>query len=215
MRRRTFVTALAGVACAALAVVVGRTSRGSAGPRVVFFGDSITASWVTVAPKFFSNRDYIDCGVGGQTTTQLAARFAHDALGLQPQVVVILAGTNDIAGNGGPISNTAILANLVAMTDAARANGVRVVLASVLPVLDYPWNKGLHPAPIIVALNVLVKEHCVRRHLVYLDYYSSMVDGRGGLRQNLTDDGVHPNKSGYDVMAPLADSAIREALRAA
>src|SRR5581483_10812471 len=124
---------------------------------------------------------------------------------LQPKVVVILAGTNDIAGNTGPETPQMIEDNLMSMADLAKANGIRVVLASVLPAYDYKWRPGVHPAQKIADLNVWIKSYAAKQDLVYLDYYTPMVDERGGLKAALTLDGVHPTKAGYEVMAPLAE----------
>lgn len=180
--------------------------------RVVFYGDSITEGWGTGA-GFFPGKPYLNRGISGQTTAQMLVRFRQDVIGLKPAVVLILAGTNDIAGNGGPTTLEAIGNNLKSMAELGRANGIRVVLASVLPAYDYPWRRGLQPAGKIVELNHWIAGYCAANHLVYLDYYSAMVDGRGGMKAGLALDGVHPNAAGYAVMAPLAEQAIREALK--
>jgi lysophospholipase L1-like esterase len=143
----------------------------------------------------------------------MLVRFRQDVIQLKPAVVVILGGTNDIAQNGGITTLEAIEENLQSMVELARLNGIRVVVASVLPALDYPWRRGLQPADKISALNQWIEGFCLRNHLVYLDYYSAMVDGAHGLRPELSKDGVHPNGAGYSVMEPLAEKAIREALR--
>ena len=179
--------------------------------RVVFFGDSITEGWA-VDGKFFPGKPYVNRGIGGQTTAQLLVRFRQDVIGLRPTVVVILAGTNDLAENGGPTTLEAIEDNLQSMAELARLNGIRVVLASVLPARGYPWRPGLQPADKISALNRWIAAYSAQQHVVYLDYYSAMVDEKGGLRADLTKDGVHPTPAGYDVMMPLAEKAIREAL---
>ena len=180
--------------------------------RIVFFGDSITEGWKRVVPAFFEGQPYVDRGIGGQTTPQMLVRFHQDVIELEPKVVVILAGTNDVAGNTGPSTPEMTLANLASMAELARAHGIRVVLASVLPALDFPWRPGLEPAPKIVALNALIKAFAARTGAVYLDYYSAMADERGGMRRELSDDGVHPNLAGYAVMAPLAEAAVKKAL---
>lgn len=181
--------------------------------RVVFIGDSITESWQTHFAEFFPGKPYVGRGISGQTTGQVLARFQQDVIAFKPAVVVILAGTNDIAQNGGPVTLEMIEDNLASMADIARAHQIRVVLSSVLPVLDYPWRKGLHPAPKIAELNRWMKSYVAKSGAVYLDYYSAMVDSAGGLRAELTGDGVHPNLAGYRVMAPLAENAIVAALR--
>jgi lysophospholipase L1-like esterase len=181
--------------------------------RVVFMGNSITDSWAKFFPQMFAGKPYIGRGISGQTTPQMLVRFRQDVIALKPAVVVILAGTNDIAGNTGPSTLEMIEDNLMSMTELARANGIRVVLSSVLPAYDYPWKRGLEPAPKIVALNAWMKSYAARLGLVYLDYHSAMADARQGLRAELTTDGVHPNEAGYRVMAPLVEQAIVDALR--
>jgi lysophospholipase L1-like esterase len=180
--------------------------------RVVFMGDSITEGWEKLDPGFFTRKDYVDRGIGGQTTSQMLVRFRQDVIMLKPSVVVILGGTNDIAQNGGLTTLEAIEENLQSMAELARSNGFRVVLSSVLPALDYPWRPGLQPAGKIAALNRWIAGYCATNRIVYLDYYPSMSDGKGGLRAELTSDGVHPNQAGYAVMEPLARKAIGAAL---
>ncbi|MFA5262885.1 MAG: SGNH/GDSL hydrolase family protein [Opitutaceae bacterium] len=178
--------------------------------RVVFFGDSITEQWVAVDASFFAGKPYVGRGIGGQTTSQMLVRFRPDVIELKPAIVIILAGTNDIAGNGGPTTLEAIEDNLQSMAELARINGIRVILASLLPAFDYPWHRGLQPADKISELNRWIKGYCKENRLVYLDYYSAMVDGKRGLRLDLSNDGVHPTLPGFAVMAPLAEKAIQE-----
>ena len=182
-------------------------------PRVIFLGDSITASW-SVVDVALPRTELLNRGIGGQTTPQMLVRFRQDVVDLEPAVVHILAGTNDLAGNTGPTTLGTIESNIMSMVEIARANHVRVVLTSVLPVIDYPWRRGLEPAPKIVALNDWMRAYAKGRHLVYADYYSALVDGKGGFKTALADDGVHPNHAGYDAMNPIARSAIRKALAA-
>jgi lysophospholipase L1-like esterase len=179
--------------------------------RVVFMGNSITDSWAKFFPVMFPGQPYIGRGISGQTTQQMLARFRQDVVALHPAVVVILGGTNDIAGNDGPSTLEMIEDNLRAMTEIARANGIRVVLSSVLPVFDYPWAKGLTPAPKIVALNAWIKSYAASAGAVYVDYHTAMADARQGLPGNLSTDGVHPNEAGYRIMAPLVQAAIDSA----
>ena len=185
--------------------------------RVVFMGDSITDAWgrgnyATSAP-FFTGKPYINRGISGQTTAQMLLRFYPDVVALKPKVVVFLAGTNDIAGNLGPVTMESIENNLAAMADIARANGMKVVMASVMPVCDYHRPQtAQRPPEKINALNRWIKETAARNHYVYLDYYSAMLDDKGLLRAELTGDGLHPNAAGYAIMAPLAEKAIAEAL---
>src|SRR3954468_15935971 len=181
--------------------------------RVVFMGNSITEGWQQYFPTMFAGKPYVNRGIGGQTTPQMLVRFRQDVVALKPKVVVILAGTNDLAGNTGPSTVEMIEDNLMSMTEIAQANGIRVVLSSVLPVFDYPWKRGLEPAPKIVALNAWIKSYAARVGVVYLDYHSAMADERQGLRADLTTDGVHPNEAGYRMMAPLSEKAIADALR--
>ena len=181
--------------------------------RVVFMGDSITEIWRSVDPQFFSaHPSYIDRGISGQTTPQMLIRFRQDVIALRAAVVVILAGTNDIAENTGPTTLEEIEGNLESMAELARASGIRVVLSSVLPALDYPWHPGLHPAPKIAALNSWMRGYCAKEGCVYLDYFSAMADARKGLPAALSRDGVHPNHAGFAIMDPLAEKAIAQAL---
>jgi len=182
--------------------------------RVVFMGDSITDNWGHKYGKFFPDKPYINRGISGQTTPQMLIRFRPDVIALKPTVVVILAGTNDIAGNTGPTTQEAIDNNLASMVELAKANGIRVVLASLLPVCDYIRPQTAHrPPEQIVALNDWMKDYASKNGLVYLDYYSAMLDDKKMLKQELTYDGLHPNNAGYEVMGPLAEKAIAVALR--
>jgi lysophospholipase L1-like esterase len=180
--------------------------------RVVFMGNSITIGWINKVPEFFEGKPFINRGIGGQTTPQMLIRFRQDVVDLQPKVVVILAGTNDIAGNTGPSTLKMIADNIFSMAEIAESNGIKVVVSSVIPVFDYPWKSGLEPAQKIVHVNTLLKEYADANGHVYLDYFSAMADNKNGLRADLGDDGVHPNKKGYAIMAPLAEAAIKEAL---
>lgn len=180
--------------------------------RVVFYGNSITEGWAPLFPRLFPGKPYVGRGISGQTTPQLVVRFHQDVVALHPRAVVILAGTNDIAGNTGPSTLEMIEDNLAAMTEMAKANGIRVVLSSVLPVYDYPWRPGLTPAPKIVALNAWMKQYAARSGAVYVDYHSAMADARQGMRAGLANDGVHPTEAGYRIMAPLVEAGIADAL---
>ena len=181
--------------------------------RVVYYGDSITDAWARYFPAMFPGKPYVGRGISGQTTPQMLVRFRQDVVALKPAAVVILAGVNDIAGNTGPSTPEMIQDNVASMVEIARANGIRVVLSSVLPAYDFPWKPGMAPAAKIVALNAWLKQYAASRGAVYLDYHSAMRDERDGLRAELTYDGVHPNEAGYRVMAPLAERAIADALR--
>jgi acyl-CoA thioesterase-1 len=181
--------------------------------RVIFYGDSITDAWITAVPDFFLGKPYLDRGISGQTTPQMVVRFRQDVVDLKPKVVIILAGTNDIAGNTGPSTPEMIQDNFRSMVEIARANGIQPVLASVLPASDYPWKPGLGPGPKIAALNSWIKSYAQGLGIVYLDYYSSMVNDKLGLPQSLSSDGVHPNTAGYAIMGPLAERSIAQALK--
>jgi len=182
--------------------------------RVVFMGNSITEGWTSMRPDYFSNPNYINRGISGQTTPQMLVRFRADVVNLNPKVVVILAGTNDIAGNTGKSTIEMIANNIKSMTEIAQANGIQVILSSVHPVFDYPWKKGLEPADKIIKLNAIIKSFALDKGAIYLDYFSAMVDDKKGLKSNLTYDGVHPNEAGYIVMEALAEEAITKALAA-
>ena len=180
--------------------------------RVVFMGNSITEGWKKHFPEFFDNPNYVNRGIGGQTTPQMLIRFRQDVLKLYPKVVVILAGTNDIAGNTGPSTLEMIENNLYSMAELAKAHNVEVVLCSVLPVYDYPWRTGLEPSDKIIELNRRIKKYADTYGFVYADYFTPMVDERNGLKDEYSDDGVHPTRIGYEVMAPIAEKAIARAL---
>jgi len=179
---------------------------------IVFIGNSIIENWEKLDPDFFTNKNYINKGISGQTTPQILNRFKKDVIDLHPKLVIILAGINDIAQNTGPITLQETSENIFAMAELAKKHQIKVVLCSVLPALDFPWRNGLHPAGKIVTLNELLKKYANKNDILYLDYYSSMVDKNLGLIDDYTYDGVHPNKSGYQIMAPLVQDAIIKAL---
>ncbi|HET9526662.1 MAG TPA: SGNH/GDSL hydrolase family protein [Pyrinomonadaceae bacterium] len=188
--------------------------------RVVFMGDSITDSWDNPANGFFPGKPYINRGISGQTTPQMLIRFRRDVIELKPKVVVILAGTNDLAGNTGPTTLEAIEDNLKSMAELATANGIRVVFASLLPVSDHELRDGKplvqtvrRPPEKILALNNWMHGYARANRHGYLDYFSAMVDENGFLKDELSDDGLHPNVQGYAVMAPLAEAAIATSLK--
>jgi lysophospholipase L1-like esterase len=182
--------------------------------RVIFLGDSITDYWKL--PDYFPRKPYINRGIDGQTTPEMVVRFRQDVIDLHPKVVVVLAGTNDIAGVTGRTSNQDIEANYASMAELARVHRIRVVFASVLPVHNYTPDAeesfALRPRDRILALNKWLKNYCARNGFVYLDYFSAVVDERGMLRRALADDGLHPTDAGYKIMASLAEQAIRKAL---
>ncbi len=182
--------------------------------RVVFMGDSITDNWPL--DKYFPGKPYVNRGIGGQTTPQILIRFRPDVIALRPRVVIILAGTNDIGGNTGPMRTEDTENNLASMTELAGLHGIGVILASVLPVHNYTADAEARligrPPQRILELNGWIKNYCDRTGCKYLDYFGAMVDEKGLLRKDLADDGLHPNPSGYKIMAPLAETAIGKAL---
>jgi lysophospholipase L1-like esterase len=180
--------------------------------RVVFMGNSITQGWSETNPDFFLGKPYVNRGISGQTTPQMLVRFRPDVVNLKPKVVVILAGTNDIAGNNGPSTLEMIEDNIASMVEIAKANNIKVVLCSVLPAYDYPWKPGLEPAQKIVDLNKWIKEYADKNQIDYVDYFTPMADERNGLMRKYSEDGVHPNLEGYKVMEPLVENAIKLAL---
>jgi len=180
--------------------------------RIVFMGNSITDGWINADPGFFAGKSYVDRGISGQTTPQMLVRFRADVIALKPAVVVILAGTNDIAGNTGPSTLEMIMDNIISMSELAKASGIKVVLSSVLPVYDYPWKPGLNPSGKIISLNKMIKDYADKSGCIYLDYFTPTVDERNGMNAAYSEDGVHPNLAGYKVMEPLAEKAIAEAL---
>jgi lysophospholipase L1-like esterase len=189
-----------------------------AGPvkgRVVFFGDSITDLWKL--ENYFPGKPYVNRGISGQTTPQMLLRFRQDVIDLKPRAVVILAGTNDIAGNTGPMRNEDIEANLVSMAELAKANKIPVVFASILPVHNYTAKSqdffAQRPAARILQVNQWLKAYCEKKGMVYLDYFSAVVDDKGLLKRELAEDGLHPNDAGYKLMVPLAEKAIAKATR--
>ena len=184
-------------------------------PRVVLLGNSITDAWPKADSAFFAGSRYelVGRGISGQTSPQMLVRFRQDVLDLRPAVVVILAGINDIAQNTGPYDPVATLNNIKSMTELAQANGIRVVLCSVLPAYDFPWRRGLAPAPKIVALNQQLQAYAAARKCTYLDYHAAMADSRQGLPPALAKDEVHPTLAGYRLMEPLLEQAVATALR--
>jgi len=176
--------------------------------RIVFFGDSIIAGWKTISPDFFIRKPYINRGINGQTTPQMLLRFRQDVIELQPEIVIILAGTNDIAGNTGPTTLDAILGNHISMCELAKANKIKAVLCSVLPANDYPWIANREPADKIIALNTMIEKYAKANNIPYVNYYSALVDDQKGLKSIYSEDGVHPNKKGYNVMEPIIETFI-------
>jgi lysophospholipase L1-like esterase len=178
--------------------------------RVVFLGDEITENW---SAKFFQDRPYFNRGIAGQTTPQMLVRFRQDVIALKPAVVVIQGGSNDLAGVAGPMTQGTAAENFMSMVELARANGIRVVLASTTPVCNC-FGKDFaarRPHGKLAGMNAWLKEYAAQSGSVYLDYYSALADGRT-FRNDLTADGLLPNTAGYEIMAGLARKAIAEAL---
>ncbi|SHG28408.1 Lysophospholipase L1 [Flavobacterium micromati] len=180
--------------------------------RIVFMGDSITEIWSTIYPQFFLNKPYINRGISGQTTPQMLVRFRADVVALHPTAVIILAGINDIAGNTGFSSIEMIRDNIFSMVEIAKANQIKVIICSILPAADFSWKPNQEPIEKIKDLNKILINYATENDLIYVDYYSSMVDDKGGLKIEFSNDGVHPNIAGYQIMAPLVEKAIERAL---
>lgn len=185
--------------------------------RIVFMGNSITQGWKETHPGFFSSNPYLCRGIGGQTTPQMLVRFRQDVISLQPKAVVILAGTNDIAGNTGPSTLEMIMDNIASMAELAAMNGIHPILCSVLPVYDYPWRKGKEPNIKIPQLNGMIKEYAQKKGFVYVDYFSAMADDKNGMIADYTNDGVHCTSAGYDVMekmiVPIINKTVKKKVR--
>ena len=181
----------------------------NAAPIAVFMGDSITEGWFNNDPKFFTDNNFVGRGISGQTTSQMLLRFREDVINLKPKKVVILAGTNDIAQNNGPISLDKIFGNIISMAELAKANKIKVVICSVLPAYDYPWRKGLEPANKVIALNELLKDYTIKNHISYVDYHTPLKDKDNGLPIELAPDGIHPNKIGYEKMEKILMNVLK------
>ncbi len=178
---------------------------GDSAPEInaIFMGNSITEGWIREDPEFFNDNGYLSRGISGQTSPQMLLRFRQDVINLDPRLVVILAGTNDIAGNTGPITLEEIIENIKSMAELARANGIEVILCSVLPASDFPWVPHKNPWEKIPALNKMIMDYADSHYFRYADYFSVMVDDENGLPKNLAPDGVHPNRAGYDIMKKI------------
>lgn len=179
--------------------------------RIVFMGDSITEFWKVNDSSFF-DKSKINRGISGQTTSQMVLRFPQDVISLKPEAVIILAGINDIAENTGPIFNEGILENIIAMSELAKANNIKVILCSVLPANRFNWNPKILPANRGIALNKMIQSYAKTNKIIYVDYYSHMVDDENGLQKRFGEDGVHPNKEGYLLMKSIVNEAIEELL---
>lgn len=180
--------------------------------RVVFMGNSITEGWASYMPEMFDNQTYINRGIGGQTTPQMLLRFRQDVIAHQPKVVVILAGTNDIAGNTPLKDLETVAGHLFSMAELARQHDIKVILCSVVPAAEYPWRKGKRPDVKIPQLNKMIQDYCNENKIHYLDYFIAMTDGNGGLIESYGYDGVHPDEDGYKVMTKLVEKALDQLL---
>jgi lysophospholipase L1-like esterase len=181
--------------------------------KVVFMGNSITEGWYRQSPDFFHKNGFTGRGISGQTTSQMLARFQSDVIALQPKAVVIMAGTNDLARNTGIISHKHILQNIRSMCELARYNNIKPILCSILPAAEFRWNPELKPAEDVKLLNNLIRDYARRSNIPYVDFYSLLVDNRGGLPSDIASDGVHPNLKGYQIMEPVLLKEIRKIVR--
>lgn len=181
-------------------------------PEVVFMGNSITEMWAGQFPSFFEKNYFLGRGISGQTTPQMLIRFTPDVIDLKPGAVVILAGTNDIAGNTGFSTEKMITDNITAMAKLAEAHNIRVILCSILPVYDYPWRPGLKPSEKIISINKFLETYAREHGHVFVDFHKAMKDERNGMQTLYSEDGVHPNSEGYRVMEPLILKGIAKAL---
>ncbi len=178
--------------------------------RVVFMGNSIFEGWIKLRPEFFAGKPYFDRGISGQTTPQMLLRMNDDVIALQPQIMVLKAGINDIAENNAPYNPAHTFANIKAMAQLARFNKIKVILCSVLPASDFKWRPGINPADKVIALNEAIKKFATENDFYYLDLYSVVVDDNKGMRKEYASDGVHPTAEGYKVMEPLIEEAIKK-----
>ena len=181
--------------------------------RVVYMGDSITEGWINTNPDFFKDKSYVNRGIGGQTTPQMLVRFREDVINLKPKVVIILGGINDIAENNGPSKIEDVAGNIFSMAELAKAANIKVIICSVMPAYAIGWKPNIDPKEPIIKLNGILKAYAEKNKLGYVDYYSNMVDGKKALRDGWGVDGLHPNLAGYKVMEPLAEQAIKKALK--
>lgn len=178
-------------------------------PNSVLMGDSITEGWFATDPEFFTKNNFVGRGIGGQVTSQMLLRFREDVIKLKPERVIILAGTNDIAENQGPISLDKVFGNIVSMAELAKANNIKVVLCSVLPAYDFPWRKDMKPADKVIALNKMIKDYAQKNNITYVDYHNALKNEKNGLPKEIAEDGIHPNKSGYEKMEAILMKTLK------
>lgn len=188
-------------------------SKKSGEKRIVLMGDSITEFWLQIHSEFFEGKPYLDRGISGQTTAQMLIRFRQDVIQLQPDAVVLLAGVNDIAGNTGPTTPEKIFGNITSMVELAKANAIKVILCSILPANDFYWRPNDKAAATIIQLNQLIKSYADKHHIPYVDFHAVMSDASNGLPKEFSNDGVHPNLKGYQIMEPLLEKAIQQILK--
>lgn len=188
-------------------------SKKSGEKRIVLMGDSITEFWLQIHSEFFEGKPYLDRGISGQTTAQMLIRFRQDVIQLQPDAVVLLAGVNDIAGNTGPTTPEKIFGNITSMVELAKANAIKVILCSILPANDFYWRPNDKAAATIIQLNQLIKSYADKHHIPYVDFHAVMADASNGLPKEFSNDGVHPNLKGYQIMEPLLENAIQQILK--
>lgn len=181
--------------------------------KAVFMGNSITEGWANQHPQFFTSNGFVGRGISGQTTSQMLCRFQSDVIDLKPQLVVIMAGTNDIARNTGYISHKHIVQNIKSMCELAKINKITPILCTILPAYEFGWNKDVNPAEEIKLLNDMIKQYANQNKISFVDYYSHMVDERGGMPSEIAEDGVHPNSKGYDIMEPIVLKAIKKFIK--
>ncbi|WP_029297831.1 SGNH/GDSL hydrolase family protein [Chryseobacterium hispalense] len=172
-------------------------------PNTVFMGDSITEGWFSTDPSFFTKHNFVGRGISGQVTSQMLLRFREDVINLKPKRVIILAGTNDIAENQGPISLDKVFGNIVSMVELAQANDIKVVLCSLLPAYEFGWRKNMHPAEKVIAINTMIESYAKKHNIPYVDYHSEMKDSRNGLDKIYTEDEIHPTAKGYEKMESI------------
>ncbi|MEH6705077.1 MULTISPECIES: SGNH/GDSL hydrolase family protein [Galbibacter] len=181
--------------------------------QVVFMGNSITEGWKNMHPDFFENNPYIDRGISGQTTSQMLLRFRRDVIDLKPKAVTFLAGINDIAENTGPIELEDVYGNIISMVELAQANNIIPIICSTLPANHFPWREHINPTEKVIELNKMLKAYANQNSIIYVDYYTAMVDDKKGLSEELASDGVHPTSKGYDIMEPMVQEGIKKALK--
>ncbi|RYG01077.1 MAG: acylhydrolase [Chitinophagaceae bacterium] len=181
--------------------------------RVVFLGSSIFENWKSLVPSYWENKAYVNRGISGQISPQLLLRFRQDVINLKPAAVIILAGSNDISGTTGHVTNERILENIRSMTELAQLHKIKVILCAYLPINEYPWRKGFEPAEKIISLNNAIIDYARAKKLTVLDYYTPLVDDRKGQKPELSLDGVHPNAAGYAIMARVTDELINKVIR--